>query len=62
MGLDGDAALTLQIHGVQNLLLHLSQGKRSRQLQEPVRKRGFAMVDVGDNGKIADVWRSMRMG
>ena len=55
MGFDGDAALALQIHGVQHLFLHLAQGERSRQLQKPVRKRGFAMIDVGDDGKISDV-------
>ena len=55
VGLDGDSALTLQVHRVQHLFLHLAQGERSRQLQEPVRKRGFAMIDVGDDGKISDV-------
>ena len=56
MGLDGDAALPLQVHGVQHLLLHLPHGKRSCQLQEPVRERGFAMIDVRDDGKVADVF------
>src|SRR5205085_9477999 len=35
--------------------LHLAHAQRPGQLQQPVRERGFAMVDVGDDGKISDV-------
>ena len=53
-GLDGDAPLPLQIHVVQQLGLHLPLGDGVTQLNEPVRQRGFSVVDVGDDGKVAD--------
>ena len=55
VGLDGDAALTLQVHRVQDLFLHLPGGERAGQLEQAVGERGFAMIDVGDDGKVADV-------
>ena len=54
-GLDGDAALALQIHVVKDLILHLPRGDRLAQLDQTVGERRFAVVDVGDDGKIADV-------
>ena len=52
--LDGDAALPLQVHGVEYLGLHLARGERSGQLQQAVSQRGFAMIDMGNDGKIAE--------
>ena len=54
LGLDGDSSFPLQIHIVQHLLLHLPAGEQSRFLDDPVRQRGFAVVNVGDNTKISD--------
>ena len=51
--LDGDAALPLQIHGVQHLRLHLARSQRSGQFQQAVRQRGFAMVDMRDDREVA---------
>ena len=34
--LDRDAALTLQIHGVEHLRLHFASAKRAGELQQPV--------------------------
>ena len=53
-GLDGDAPLLLQVHVVQELGLHLPLGDRPTQLNEPVRQRRLAVVDVGNDGKISD--------
>ena len=53
--LDGDAALALQVHGVEHLLLHLARRERSRELEQTVGQRALAVVDVGDDGEIADV-------
>ncbi len=53
VGLDGDAALALQVHVVQDLGLHLAPGHRAGQLQQPVAQRRLAVVDVGDDGEIA---------
>ncbi len=53
MRLDSDAALALQVHRVENLLLHFAHGERSGQFQQAVGQRGFPVVDVRDDGKIA---------
>ena len=55
MGLDGDAALALQIHGIEHLRLHFAGADRAGQLQQAVGERGFTMINVRDDGKIADV-------
>ena len=54
-GLDGDAPLPLQVHGVEDLVLHLPGLDGVARLQEPVRQSGLAVVNVGDNGKIPDL-------
>ena len=53
--LDRDAALALQVHGVEDLLAHLALVERAGGLDEPVRQSGLAVVDVGDDAEIADV-------
>ena len=54
-GLDGDAPLALQVHIVQELVFHFPLGDGIALLQQAVRQGGLAVVDVGDDGKIADV-------
>ena len=54
-GLDGDAPLPLQVHVVQELVLHLPFRHRVAQLQQPVSQRGFSVVDVGDDGKVSNL-------
>ena len=53
VGLDGDAALPLQVHVVQNLGLHLAAGHRAGQLQQTVAQRRLAVVDVGNDREVA---------
>src|SRR5437764_14023360 len=53
--LDGDAALALEIHRVQHLLAHFAVRQSATALNKPVGERGLAMVDVRDDGKVADV-------
>ena len=55
VGLDRDAALALDIHGVEQLFLHVPVGHRIGGLNEPVGKGGFPVVDMGDDGEIADL-------
>ena len=55
LGLDGDAALALQLHGVENLLDHLALFKNTRHLQQAVGQRALAVVDVGDDAEVADM-------
>jgi hypothetical protein len=54
MGLDGDAALALEIHVVQQLVALVALGHGARQLQQPVGQRRLAVVDVRDDAEIAD--------
>ena len=53
--LDGDAALALKIHIVKDLLGHFALLHRAAQLDEPVGQRGFAVVNVRDDGEIPDM-------
>ena len=55
VGLDGDSAFPLDIHAVEQLFLHVAILDRSGLLNEPVSKGGFAMVDMRDDGEIADM-------
>ena len=52
---DGDAALALDVHRVEKLLLHVPPLDCSRELQQPVGQGGLAVVNMGDDAKIADV-------
>jgi len=53
--LDGDAALALQVHGVEHLLAHQPFVERARELDEPVGEGGLPVVDVGHDAEVADV-------
>jgi hypothetical protein len=54
-GLDRDPLLALQIHGVEKLLAHLALGDGVGHLDQPVGQRALAVVNVGDNRKVADM-------
>ena len=54
MRLDGDAALALEIHRVEHLRFHLARLERAGDLEKSIRQRRLAVVDVGDDGEIAD--------
>src|SRR5262249_9064852 len=60
--LDRDAALALEIHGIEHLLLHLPGAKTAAELNEPVGERRFAVVDMGDDGKVSDARKRCRLG
>ena len=53
--LDGDAALALDVHRIEHLLLHLALGQAAGHLDQPVGQRRLAVVDMGDDGEVADV-------
>jgi len=56
MEFDGNAALLLQVHIVQDLLVfHFSGGNSSGLLKEAVRDRGLPVVNVGNNAEITCV-------
>ncbi len=55
--LDGDAALALEVHGVEDLLVHFALRQRSGHFKEAVGQRGFAVVDVRDDAEISNELR-----
>ncbi len=55
VGLDGNTTLTLEIHRIQHLSGHFSLGQATAHLDEPVRQCGLAVINVGDDGEIADM-------
>ena len=59
LGLDGDAPLPLDVHGVEVLLAHEPGVDRAGDLEDAVRQRRLAVVDVADDGEVADAaqWR-----
>jgi hypothetical protein len=55
MGFNGDATFPFQIHVIQELVLHIFFGNRLGQFNQTVGEGRFAVVNVGDNRKIADI-------
>jgi hypothetical protein len=55
LGLDGDAAFALDLHRIEHLLAHLAQGEPAADLDEAVGQRRLAVVDMRNDGEIADV-------
>ena len=54
-GFDGDAALALKVHVVQQLALHFPLAHGVAFFHQPVGQGAFAVVDVGDDGKVSDM-------
>ena len=54
LGFDRDPPLALNVHGIEHLLLHLTVIKTARDLDQAVGEGGFPMVDVSDDGEIAN--------
>ena len=55
--LDRDPALALEVHAVEDLRLHLARLEGARHLEKTIGQRRLAVVDVGDDGEVADVAR-----
>ena len=52
VGLDGDAALALEVHRVEELVLGFALRDGAGELQQAVRERGLPVIDVGDDTEI----------
>lgn len=50
--LDGDAPFALNLHGVEHLLGHLPVCQSAATVNKAVRKRGFAVINMGNNREI----------
>ena len=56
LGEDGDAALALEVVGIHRALGHLLVvAEGAGLLQQPVDQGGLAVVDVGDDGDVAEL-------
>jgi hypothetical protein len=53
--LDGDPALSLEIHRIQHLVLARPVIDRLGRMQQPIGEGALAMVDVRDDGEVADL-------
>lgn len=53
--LDGNTAFALYIHRIENLSGHFTLSQPSTDLNEAVCNSRFAVVNMGNNGKISDV-------
>ena len=54
LGLDRDATFTLNIHRIKNLGFHFTIRKAATKLNNAIGERRFAVINVGDDRKIAD--------
>src|SRR2546430_4295276 len=54
VGLDGDPALTLQVHRVQDLLARFPGADGPGVFEQPIRECRLPVVYVSDNGKVPD--------
>ena len=55
LGLDGDAALALDVHRVEHLLHHVALLDGVGELENAVGKRGLPVIDVRDDREVAYV-------
>lgn len=55
MALNGYSLLLLQVHVIEDLVLHIPVGKGLGEFQKTVGEGALAMVDMGDNAKITDI-------
>ncbi len=53
--LDRDAALALDIHGIEHLVAEVALIHAAGQLDQPIGQRRLAMVDMGDDREVADM-------
>ena len=51
---DGDAPFLFQLHIIENLILHDTRFDRSALFDQAVGKRRLSVVDVGDDGEVAN--------
>ena len=52
--LDRDAALALEIHRVEHLVLRLARGDRAALLEDAIGERGLPVIDVRDDREVTD--------
>jgi len=56
LGFNRDATFTLNIHGIENLILHFTFTETTAYLDKTISQSRFAMVNMGNNRKISDIF------
>ena len=56
LSLDRDASFTLDVHRVEHLRGHLALAQAITHLYESIGQRRFAMIHMGNDGEIPDVF------
>ena len=59
---DGDAALAFQVHVIEHLVVELAFGDGAGAHQQAIGKRALAVVNVGDDGEIANLHYGSSLG
>ncbi|MNJ57544.1 hypothetical protein D3C77_531360 [compost metagenome] len=55
LGLDGDAALAFDFHGIEHLRRHFAIRQSAAALDQAIGQGRFAMIDVGNDGEVANM-------
>ena len=55
LGLDGNAPLAFELHGVEHLRLHLAVGQAATDLDDAVGQGALSMVDMGNDRKVTTI-------
>ena len=58
---DGDSTLSFEVHIVERLVLHLPLCNGSSGLEESIGQGAFAVVDVGNDAEISNVFHRSRL-
>ena len=53
LSLDGNPSLALEIHGIEHLFSHFPVSQTAAGLNQAIGQSRLAMIDMGNNGKIA---------
>jgi tRNA U34 5-carboxymethylaminomethyl modifying enzyme MnmG/GidA len=58
---DGDSTFAFEVHVVERLVLHLPLCNGSSGLEEAIGQGAFAVVDVGNDAEISNVFHRSRL-
>ena len=60
VALDGDAAFPLDVHRIEHLIVKLTLGDTIARLNQSIGQRRLAVVDMGDDAEVPDVFHGYR--
>jgi len=60
LAFDGDAALTLNIHIVEELIMELTISNLFTKLNHTISQGGFSVIDMSYDGKVSYIFHDIR--